>query len=371
MGTTSNDAPAGASRPRFWQLSTGTVLGAVIVAGFGNLLGPKAPWFIERLTAGSGQQVTFNVNSVFAGAKGELEASRWHVDREAGFAVAKPPANWLINKINPAAPMTGPSIGTVPFYRMSLSQMSPLGAAPSIKRDDIVTTEIRPAGAPHKLAFGDHASIDAVPLNFNPATSDAFLQRAITMQLGAQKAASGELPPELLDVLEQRTPEGKEQFASLRELLTAQFDGAVKANWPLPMDYSDNVTITTFKASLFRGDPVFEAVLRDRGLTLLTTSNLVSLANPELMAVSVKSASVSANNQAMLLDTSVELKKFMLDDKAHDSAELRRFVLLALVKDRIVVVVWRNLVGLGASGQDADRLREIFQSFVLLEAATP
>ncbi len=357
----------GPKRHGFWQISTGTVLGAVMMAVVGGLLGPKAPWFVERLTAGSREQVTFNVNSVFSGTPRDLDPKRWYVDQEVGFAFAKPPSEWLINKTNPSAPLAGPSIGTVPFHRFGMSQLSPLGAVGKFQRDDIVTTEIRPASSTHKLAFSDSSTIDAVPLKFNPATSEDFVKRTIAMQVRMQTATSGDLPTGVIDILEQRTAEGRELFERARSELETQFEKVIRANWPAPLEYSDNVTVTRFKTSLFRGDPIYEAVLRDRSLDLFTGSELVSLANPELISINTKSASISANNLAMLLDTSVELRNFTLDGRSHDVAELRRFVLIALAKDEIFVVVWRNLVGLGATGKEADRMHEVFQSFKLLQ----
>jgi hypothetical protein len=351
---------------RLWQIPTGTVLGALIMAVISGLLGPKAPWFVERLTAGSRELVTFTVNSVFSETPSNLDPSRWYVDQEVGFALAKPPQEWLINKTNPSVPLAGPSIGTVPFYRFSMSQLSPLSTIGKIQRDAIVTTEIRPATSTYELAFSDSSTIDAVPLKFNPAMSEDFLKRSIAIQVRMQRAVGEDFPTEVIDILEQRTAEGRERFASLQSEMEIQFETVVSANWPAPLEYSDNVTVTTFKTSLFRGDPIYEAVLRDRDLDLFTASSLVSMANPELISVNTKSASISADNRAMLLDTSVELKNFTLDGRSQDVAELRRFVLLALAKDEIFVVVWRNLVGLGATGEEADRMREVFQSFKVL-----
>ena len=107
-------------------------------------------------------------------------------------------------------------------------------------------------------------------------------------------------------------------------------------------------------------------MLRSKGLNLFTASGLVSIANPELVSVNTKSASISTNNLAMLMDSSVSLSKFQLDGKLQDVAELRRFVLLIVAKDRVHLVVWRNLVGLGSTANEADRMRDVFQSFRLL-----
>jgi hypothetical protein len=358
-------------RHSFWQISTGTILGALIMTVASSLLGAQAPWFVERLTVGRRGDVSFTVNSVFSGAPAGSDRARWHLDEEAGFAVAKPPQDWLINKTNPARPLAGPSIATVPFYHFSTSQLSPLANLDKIRQDDIVTTEIRPNGAPHKLEFNDLSDIDSVPLKFNPISSPDFMKRIITMELRVSGALSpDELSSEVLDVLEQRTPEGKEEYSKLRTQVEAQFDKVINANWPTPLQYSDNVTVTSMKISLFRGDPIFEAVLRGRGLNLFTASGLVSLANPELMSVNTKRASISTNNMAMLLDTSLELRKFSLDGKLRDSCELRRYVLLVLADQNVFVVVWRNLVGLGSTGADADRMRDLFQSFRLLRAVS-
>lgn len=349
----------------FWQIPSGTVLGAVIVAGVGGVLGPRAPWFVERLTTGKGEPVAFTVNSVFKGTPTDLDPDRYYVDQEVGFALAKPPGGWLINKTNPATPLAGPSIATVPFFRSSLTLMSPLAGIGKIQRGDIVTTEIRPAGPTHRLVFGDSSTIDAIPLKFNPATSDDYLKRAILIGEHLMNPSGGDLPTEVLDILEQRTAEGREEFARVRSQLQTQFEKVTSANWPAPIEYSDNVTVTTFRTSLFRGDPIYEAVLHGQ-LNLFTAGALVNMANPELMSVNTKSASISANNRAMLEDTSVELKTFTLDGRSQDVAELRRFVLLAFTNDEIFVVVWRNLVGLDATGEQADKIREVFQSFMLL-----
>ncbi len=367
-----NDRKENTKRRGFWQISTGTVLGAVITALAGSLLGAQAPWFIERLTLGSRQPVSFTIESVFSGTPGTLDRSRWHVDEETGFAVAKPPQDWFINKSNPAAPLTGPSMATIPFYHFSISQMSPLAAIDKFRQDDIVTTEIRPAGVPHQLEFNQSSSIDSIPLKLNPASSDDFIKRTLTMTLRMEQALSAEknLPPEALDILEQRTSEGREQYSKLRAQMEHQFENVVAANWP-SLEYSDNVTITTFKTSLVRGDPMFEPLLQGKGLTIFTAFGLVSLANPELFSLNTKSVSYSNNNLAMLLDTSVELKNFTFDKRARDESELRRYVLIVLADDKtkIFVVVWRNLVGLGATYDDSEKMKKVFESFKLLHSS--
>lgn len=282
--------------------------------------------------------------------------------------MAKPPREWPIDKTNPAAPLTGPSIASVPFLHAVLGQMSPLATVGTIQRDDIVATEVRSAPARHRIEFAGSASIDGVQLKFNPAESEAYLKRAITMQLGMQTAMGGEAPPaeEVADVLQQRTPEGKALFARMRTELENQLGKAIERNWPQPLEYSDNVTITTFKSALFRGDPLYEALLKGRGLNIVAATNMVQMSNPELLAFNIKNASISLNNLAMLLDTSVELTNFRFDGRLRDVAELRRFVLIVLAGDRVHVVVLRKLVGLGGTEAEADTMREVFESFRLL-----
>lgn len=355
-----------------WQISTTGLVGAVILAVVSSALGPRAPWFIERLSFGSPEPVTFTVDSVFAKGPSALDPGSWHADEEDGFAVTKPPLGWLVNKTNPGVPLNGPSLATIPSFHFSLLPLSPLVSTGEIQQDDIVTTEIRPTGAPHRLEFDGSSSIDSIPLSFNPAASDGYMRRALSVA-----SRMRELIPDkagfLLDLLRglaPGAPGGESGYSEFRMQMQKRFERVIEANWPAPFEYADNVTITSFRTSLFCGDPLYEPILRGNGLNVFNMFGLVALANPELFSLNTKRVSYSSNNRAMLLDTSVGLNNFTFDGRRSGSSELRRFVLVVLAEDRVFVVVWRNLVGLGATADNADKTREIFQSFRLLRGST-
>lgn len=334
---------------RTWiGISTSTLGGAVATALVSSLLGSSAPWFVERVSAGRRHKVEFGVNAIFdANLRADRASS--YVDDELRFRIDKPPADWKVSRTTPGHLLDGLSIAYVPFFRMSVAMFKAFGGAEKRMLEFVTTTDVTPSTAPVKVEFLRESRIGSVPLTLNPADDMEFVRA--TYRASAQLFGFGEKPldePTLLQV-QQRMKE--------------EYGLAIEKNWPAAIDFTPGITITVYRLPIFRTNPLFNVIVRDESPSLVLLLSFVTMSNAELFSANIRTLSVSTNNDAMLLDSSLLLNKLKIGGEVVESAELTRYALIARQKDLVYIVTVRDLFGRTGPRADADELIKIFKSF--------
>jgi len=353
-------------RSQFLTISTGTLGGAIIMLLLNMLLGDKAPWFVERLSASVKDiySITLDVEYIFDKEHSiqDIDKNTYYVDHNSSFYLKEPPKDlWKIEFSNPGRILDDISFAYIPFMKISTDAFGKMFDIGEITRDDITTTTFKRLGSSYEITFTDSSGIEAIPLDFNPFHDLDFLKTS--MRAGSSMFMLDE--SEIEKLLDETTEEGREFLERARYNMLQYGEKIIEENWPENQVFSEDVTITTFRKSLIERNIVYKLLYAETELLALPALSFLIFANPELFG-NIKHIDVSNDNKVVLIDGSTSLKNLVINGNIVDKCELIRIYLVALTSDLIYVVRMQYLSGAGASRSVSKELETMFASFRVL-----
>ncbi len=348
----------------FFGLSTGTLGGAIIIIIFNILLGEKAPWFVERLSAQVKDiySIRVNVENIFDKKHqiGEIDSDTYHVDSERKFYLKKPPTDlWEVEFSNPGHFLDDVSVAYVPFLRNSITGFSTLFGPSKVLQDDITTTNFSNIESGHEIEFAKESKIGGIPFNLNPF-QDLDIVKSSIRAGGIMMRGDKEKIESLLD---ESTEEGRKFLKRARVEMVAFGEKLIKDLWPKSDKMSSEVSVTTFRKSLLEKNPMFKVMSQGTKINLYKIMQPLMFINPELSAGNVNHIDYSKDGNSVLFDTSTSLENIIIDGEKIKNIELVRIILVTMQEDTVYVVTMKYLYGLPGSRSISRELEALFASF--------
>jgi hypothetical protein len=345
-----------------FAMSTSTFGGAVIMALLSMLLGDKAPWLYEKISAsakGIGS-VSLSVDDIFDHRSiNDIDTQVNYVDAQSKFYLKKPLNDqWGIETANPGRVLDDISVAYVPFFRYSFSLYSLMFNLGTTLQDDITTTTFSSRKATYSIDFGESTSIAGFPLRLNPFEDIDFVKNS--MRMGGSIL---QLHVNIDSLLDESTQSGREFLENSRQQMVQQGREIIDKDWPASQTFSDNLTVTTFRLSVLSRNPTFKLLIRNSQPNILTVLNFLTFSNPELALFNVNHIDVSKNNDAVMIDGTITITDITVNRTKVENCQLVRFVLVALKNNTIYVVTMRYLYGFGSSFETKEELGSLFRSF--------
>lgn len=348
------------------EISTGTVGGALLVLIASMLLGEKAPWIFDKLTASTQgvYSLSLNADDIFDEDSEwqDLDPKRYHIDAAHKFYLRFPSRDWSVSVQDPGKFLTGLSIADIPFMRNSMSAFSTMMGQPELRKGDITTTSLTPPAPTRLISFTEESKFAGIPFRVNPFDDREFTKssfRAGSMLVGLD-------PEEVNEILAEETDEAREMFKGIWDAMRAEGEAIIIRDWPSDTEIQPGITVTTFRRQILSASPIARVVEQGGRLSLYSALGFLQMMNLELMSVNIKNVDVSENNKAFLFDATAQLENIIVDGKETDQVEFVQVFLIAAEKDMIYVVGLKYLHAAGTTRKLQNEMEEAFSSFRIL-----